>query len=70
MQPMIMLTSAVEGIVSVNGDFWGEARPDAPLFRPVGRTARYIWNFSRWRRAIFRWRGGSRFRRGGRCRVV
>lgn len=36
MQPMIMLTSAVEGIVSVNGDFWGEARPDAPLFRPVG----------------------------------
>ncbi len=36
MQPMIMLTSAVEGIVSVNGSFWGEARPDAPLFRPVG----------------------------------
>ena len=35
MQPMLMLTSAVEGIVSVNGSFWGEARPDAPLFRPV-----------------------------------
>lgn len=36
MQPMILLGSAVEGIVSVNGGFWGEVRPDAPLLRPIG----------------------------------
>ncbi len=36
MQPVLMITSAVEGIVYINGAFVGEVRPDAPLFRPIG----------------------------------
>ncbi len=35
MQPVLMITSAVEGIVYINGAFAGAVRPDAPLFRPV-----------------------------------
>lgn len=35
MQPMIMITSLFDGLISINGAYQGEVRSDAPLFRPV-----------------------------------
>lgn len=35
MLPMLLITCRQEGIVSLNGAFAGEVRPDAPLLRPV-----------------------------------
>lgn len=39
MQPVAVVTCPTEGIVSVNGRFFGECGPDAPVLLPVGPNA-------------------------------
>ena len=46
MQPVLMLSSPVEGILSLNGRFLGEIRPDAPLFHPVSAYGAAYLQFS------------------------
>ena len=35
MHPMLMLSSETDGLIYINGEFSGEIRPDAPVFRPI-----------------------------------
>ena len=45
MHPMIMITSAFDGLISINGTYQGEVRTDAPLFRPVSPFGAIVIEF-------------------------